>query len=190
MDEIELSELHARLQRLEAGQRRWARRAWAGCAVSVALTAVLALAAAGPAARAGGGWLPADSVLRVRGLVVVDSTGVERVVIGAPVPDPLIYGRRSQRLGTTSGILLFDADGNERSGYLTSEEAGEVFFTLDAAARQQALFLANASGGANLQLWDMEGNAVGLSAVGGPGLGMRRRGQTVLSLPDSAGVSR
>ena len=189
MDEIELSELRARLQRLEAGQRRWARRAWAASAVSAALMAVLMLAAAGPAARAGG-WLPADSVLRVRGLVVVDSAGVERVVIGAPVPDPLIYGRRSQRLGTTSGILLFDSDGNERSGYLTSEEVGEVFFTLDAAARQQALFLANASGGANLSMWDMEGNGVQLSAVGGPSLGMRRRGQSVLSLPDSAGGGR
>src|SRR5437868_3696323 len=60
-------------------------------------------------------------ILRVRGLIVVDEHGIERVWIGAPLPDPSFLGKRGQRQAPISGILLMDADGTERSGYVTDE---------------------------------------------------------------------
>lgn len=57
-----------------------------------------------------------DRVLRVRGISVIDEKGTERVYIGAPVPEPLILGKRFPRGGRMSGIILFDEDGTERSG--------------------------------------------------------------------------
>lgn len=182
----ELEELRARVERLERERDGWRRHTWRAGAVCALLAAVV-LGAARPAARPeASGRVSADSVLRVRGLVVVDAGGVERVVIGAPVPDPLIYGRRSARLGSGAGILLLDADGNERSGYLTSDEVGEVFLTLDAAARQQALFLANATGGAHVSVWDAQGSYAQLAAVGPrPWVTLRSGGRVLTSLPDT-----
>lgn len=53
-------------------------------------------------------------------LAVVEK-GTERVVIAAPLPDPIIQGNRGKRDGPASMILLFDPKGNERGGYLTSD---------------------------------------------------------------------
>ena len=58
--------------------------------------------------------------LRLRQLSIVDTNGVERVRIGAPLPEPPMLGKRFHRDGPISGILLFDAEGNERTGYATS----------------------------------------------------------------------
>jgi WD40 repeat protein len=62
-----------------------------------------------------------DKILRARGLVIVDAKGTERVWIGAPVPEPLVLGKRLPRGGDVRGILLCDEEGNERSGYVTGE---------------------------------------------------------------------
>jgi hypothetical protein len=132
--------LESRLAVLERGRRRTVYGLTGALATWVVVAGGLALTGAAPAMKPAAAEHPsvADSVLRVRGLVVGDGYGVERVIIGAPVPDPISYGRRGTRLGGGSGILLLDADGNERSGYLTSDQLGEVFLTLDAAVRQQA----------------------------------------------------
>jgi hypothetical protein len=62
-------------------------------------------------------------VLTVKRLAVVDEKGTERVVIAAPLPDPIILGKRTKRDGPVSGILIFDPKGNERGGYVTSTTA-------------------------------------------------------------------
>jgi hypothetical protein len=133
-----------------------------------------------------------DSVLHVRGLVVVDENGTERVQIGAPLPDPLILGRRYRRLGAISGILLMDAEGNERSGYVTSDAAGEVFLTLDTVAGQTAMFYANPHTGAHLQMADHDhGNSLRLFPMGNnPHISMTRQGQTVFRIPEAGGNNR
>ncbi len=43
-----------------------------------------------------------DKILRVRGIVVVDENGTERIWISAPVPEPLILGKRFPRGGRMS----------------------------------------------------------------------------------------
>ncbi len=102
----------------------------------------------------GGLRIPDDGILRVRGLSVVDGNGVERVRVGAPLPEPLDLGKRFPRGSEIGGILLFDAEGNERSGYVTSDDYPNVFFTLDSIGRQQVLFLADPGGTPFLRLWN------------------------------------
>src|ERR1700747_1766290 len=50
-------------------------------------------------------------MLTVKRLAVVDEKGTERVVIAAPLPDPVIQGKRMKRDGPASGILIFDPKG-------------------------------------------------------------------------------
>jgi hypothetical protein len=47
-------------------------------------------------------------VLRVKRLAVVDDNGTERVVIAAPLPDPIILGMGVKRDGPVSGVLILD----------------------------------------------------------------------------------
>ena len=128
-----------------------------------------------------------DSVLRVRGLIVVDQNGRERIQIGAPLPDPLLQGKRYKRQGAVSGILLMDAEGTERSGYFTSDEPGTVALTLDAVQGQTAMFLANDEKGANLQIYDRDNkHSVRLLAVGdSPNVIVTREGKRIFQLPEA-----
>src|SRR5450755_4141178 len=50
--------------------------------------------------------------LTIKRLAIVDDNGTERVVVAAPLPDPLILGKRVKRDGPVSGILIFDPKGN------------------------------------------------------------------------------
>jgi hypothetical protein len=124
-----------------------------------------------------------DEILRVRGLVIVDKNNTERVWIGAPVPDPLILGKRFPRGSSVSGILLFDAEGNERSGYVTSDGYPNVLFTLDSLAKQHVLFMAEPQGDPSLVLWDHSNRfnlTVGEEA---PQMKMTRGNQTIFEVP-------
>lgn len=72
----------------------------------------LRLATAGLILLAGGGLVaaahPGPDVLRVRGLVVVDSLGRERVLIGAP----LSGASANPRLGSAEGLVIMDSAGH------------------------------------------------------------------------------
>ena len=165
-----------RLAELERRVARQQRLAWMvlslGVVVGLSLSGVPHLVAQTP--RASG------EVLTVRGLVVVDDKGVERVRIGAPLPDPIVNGRRVQRQGVVSGVLIFDAEGDERGGYVT-EAHGDAMLTLDAKGRQQTLFIANRDGGANLSVWsgnNRNDNYVSVQAVPNPLIEIKQGGRT------------
>jgi hypothetical protein len=93
--------------------------------------------------------------MRVSELVVVDSKGVERVRIGGDLPDAFIGGKRVPRGQQAAGILLYDAAGGERSGYVTFEPSGNVGLTLDSRKQQVASFIAapDDTAASMLQLW-------------------------------------
>ena len=44
-------------------------------------------------------------VLTLKRLAIVDGKGTERVVIAAPLPDPIVQGTRVHRDGPVSGLL-------------------------------------------------------------------------------------
>jgi hypothetical protein len=125
-----------------------------------------------------------DGILRIRGLVVEDPNGHERLRLGAPLPDPVIHGVRRKRSGVVSGLLILDANGNERGGFVTADASGEAFLGLDSEDEQKVLLLANPKGGVNFILTNNDGNSVQLTAfANGPTLRLRKGNQIVAELP-------
>ena len=129
-----------------------------------------------------------DGVLHVRGLIVEDEHGVERVRLGAPLPDPMgSDGVRHKRTGAISGMLISDAKGTERGGYVTADPSDEAFLTLDSRRGQEVLFLANPDGGTNLDLFDRGGNEAQLTVLpGGPKFVLKKQAKVVAQLPKFA----
>jgi len=54
--------------------------------------------------------------LKVRAVSIVDSSGVVRLTLGAPVPNPVVQGKTKERRVPATGIIFNDAAGNERGG--------------------------------------------------------------------------
>jgi hypothetical protein len=96
----------------------------------------------------------------------------------------MIHGVRQKRQGAISGLLISDANGNERGGYVTSDKFGEAFLSLDSEDAQQSLFLVNPKGGIHFDLYDQKGNSASLSVFpDGPKLTLKKARETVLELP-------
>jgi hypothetical protein len=185
MDNQNLTEIRQGLDRLTRRSRHLTL-ALAVAAVALAVS-LAALVLTGRAVRAA---VPVNGVLTLRGLVVVDGRGVERVRIQAPLPDPLVLGKRLPRGGTVSGILLSDDEGNERSGYVTSDGYPNVFFTLDGLARQHVLFIAEPQGDPTLRLWDGAHAATLSASPDGPALRLTSGEKTLAELPAAASPVR
>lgn len=95
-------------------------------------------------------------VIRVRAVVIVDEDGRDRVVIGAPVPDP----KEGKRRSSSTGIVINDPDGHERFG-LGVKADGSVSMGFDAPAgvgdprnRERLTMAVNSSGLAELRVLD------------------------------------
>ena len=110
-----------------------------------------------------------DKILKVRGIVIVDSLGIERVIVGAHLPEPnWSFGYRTASRGeggSVSGVMLYDHEGQERGGYVTDDGFGNAFLTLDSKTQQQALLLAEPQGGASFMLWDRGNNRVNIGVT-------------------------
>jgi hypothetical protein len=133
----------------------------------------------------GSGGGDVEKILRVRGLVVVDNNGIERVWIGTPAPEPLVLGKRLPRGSSVSGIILFDEEGNERSGYGTTNGSSNVLFTLDSLSQQHVLFMAGPQGDPFLYLWD--GNNSARISVGEEtsNLELKKDGKVFYEIPEA-----
>lgn len=180
MDERDLKTLRESVERLERRNRRLTQVLMV-CVLLLGLTVIaLGVSALRPRNPA------PDGILKVRGLVVVDANGVERVRIQAPLPDPLTLGKRFPRGGAVSGVLLFDDEGNERSGYVTSDGYPNVFFTLDSLARQHVLFITEPQGDPMLRLWDGTSVATLSAGADGPGIKLTSGEKALLEVPAPA----
>ena len=123
-------------------------------------------------------------IVRARGLIITDEKGTERIVIGAPLPDPLVLGRRHKRDGPVSGLVIADATGTERGGFVTDDHAGNALLTLDGQGFQTVLLLAEPDGTTTFRLWDRSHSSITMGAWdGGPFLNLKREGSTVLAQP-------
>ena len=148
--------LEHRVESLEV-QVRWWRR------LTVAL-AVCGLILASLAAVTG----QAPSVLRVRGLVVVDSAGRDRIFLGAPVPDP----REGKRISPSVGLTVNDSAGNERFG-LGLHSNGRFTMGFDAPPhtgddrnRERITLVADERGGAYVRILDRRTRAQAFLRLG------------------------
>jgi hypothetical protein len=183
MNESELSRLLIDVQKLRQAYRvqRWLL---AASFVVIALLASVSLRRPQPVMAS---TTDRDGTLHVRGLVIEDGNHRERVRLGAPLPDPMIHGVRYKRQGAISGLIISDAEGNERGGYVTSDQYGEAFLSLDSEDEQQVLFLANPKGGVHLDLFDSKGNSARLAVFpDGPTLTLKKMKATVAELPPPA----
>ena len=181
-------DLSARISQLE---RRWARQR-AAFVFTLLLGAATGIALSSARPDVFAQTQKTNEILTVRGLVVVDERGVERVRLGAPLPDPIVQGKRVPRQGVVSGILILDADGDERGGYVT-EAHGDAFLTLDAKKAQQTVFIANRDGGANLSIWsgsNRNDNYVSVRAVPTPLIEIVQNGKKVFTAGGPDGTSK
>jgi hypothetical protein len=136
--------LERRVENLEAETRRWRRIAGLG-ALGVLALVVLA-----------GSSVQQPDVLRVRGVIVVDAAGHERIFLGAPVPDP----REGRRISPSVGLTINDSAGNERFGF-GLQQNGRLVMGFDAPPntgddrnRERITLVADENGGAHLRFLD------------------------------------
>ncbi len=128
-------------------------------------------------------------ILRAHGLVITDDRGTTRVVLGAPLPDPIVLGKVRSRGGSVSGLLIFDATGDERGGYVTNDatadnQVGNAYLTLDGKEFQSVLLLAEPDGSTTFKIWDRHHGSVMMGAgEDGPFLNLKREGSLVLAQP-------
>lgn len=90
--------------------------------------------------------------LTLKRLAVVDEKGVERVVISAPLPEPIINGKRGKRDSPVSGVMIYDPKGNERGGYVTSD-GGDLGALLTLDSENEQVFTAYANAGSGATVW-------------------------------------
>lgn len=125
----------------------------------------------------------AERVITAKGLIIQDASGTARVVIGAPVPDPVVLGEVGKRAAPASGLLLLGPDGNERGGYLTVDQGGEAVLTLDSADGSAEVFKVVANEDAGASLFVLHRNGAGAMVT-------TYQGHPELQLIDSEGVAR
>lgn len=92
-------------------------------------------------------------VVRVRTLIVEDENGRDRVVLGAPVPDP----KQGRRASPSVGLVINDPDGLERFG-VGLQANGRMAMGFDAPPgtgdprnRERINIVADATGGAYIR---------------------------------------
>jgi hypothetical protein len=177
MNEVTIEDLAGSIKVLE---RKCRRQSWIILAILV-VGAALGLSQTVFKSRAD--VIDADKILRARGLSIVDERGTERVFIGAPVREPLVLGKRFPRGGRMSGVILFDEDGTERSGYCTSDGYPNVLFTLDAIGRQHALFMAEPQGSTAFWIWNGDSSFKMNVDEDEASLKLSAKGKTILEAP-------
>ncbi|MGB2593253.1 MAG: hypothetical protein WBG02_02505 [Candidatus Acidiferrum sp.] len=178
MERMELEELVENLQkRAERLERRQSRF----CAGALVLFSVFLLA----------GWqsvqAPAEN-LKTRSLSIVDSSGVVRFVLGAPVPNPVVNGKTQERRAPATGIIFNDASGNERGGIGMMDDGSMNLCFDDAKAERDCLFFMPKFGN-GIAFNDVNGESraiLYLDTSGAPHFLMRDdKGQTLVSLPEA-----
>ena len=173
--------------RIERLERRCRRFTWLlGTLASV--FAFILLAQLSESARASQATSAApsspDDVLLLRELVIVDANGTPRVRIAAPLPDPIMLGKRFKRGDPVSGILIYDAEGNERGGYVTGDGSRGAALTLDEINRAAIHIGVGERGDSHVMLSNGRGGfaAMGMLPDGGF-LRLEHDGQPPVVLP-------
>jgi hypothetical protein len=130
----------------------------------------------------------ASDSLTVKRLAVVDDKGKERIVIAAPLPDPIIHGQRFKRNGAISGIVIYDSDGNERGGYATSDAGSGALLSLDSGDGEVFKVFANAEQkeGGTLFLFNGKHDGVVLTTHGQPTIEMVQNRKIIFKNPSDA----
>ncbi len=130
MERMELEELVQSLQKRAERLERRETRFFSGLLVVLVVFLL-------------GGWqsvkTPQEN-LKVRSLSIVDSSGVVRLILGAPLPNPIVEGKVKERRGAATGIIFNDASGNERGGFGMIDDGSMNICFDDAKSERNCLF--------------------------------------------------
>jgi hypothetical protein len=178
MERMELEQLVQSLQKRAERSERRQGRFFAG---TLLLLAVFLLA----------GWqsvqAPQDN-LQTHTLSIVDSEGVVRLVLGAPLPNPVVEGKTKERRAPATGIIFNDAAGNERGGFGMIEDGSMNLCFDDAKTERNCLFFMPKFGN-GIAFNDVKGESraiLYLDTTGAPHLLLRDdKGQSLVSLPET-----
>src|SRR5216684_8965965 len=91
-----------------------------------------------PSSRVEAGPLP---LLRANQLEIVDSAGVPRLRLGAPLPDARLNGKIHERRSRASGIQLNDAKGDEVGGLVMLDDGTKTFCFDTPAAEADCMYV-------------------------------------------------
>jgi hypothetical protein len=119
--------------------------------------------------------------LRLRELDVVDEKGRERIVIAAPIPEPMANGKSGHRVREVSAAVQFKAqDGTEQGGIAMSDDGSMIVGIDDEHGQERAhlyylpkrgsgLYLQGEKGKGIVSLLVPNGGASGLEMVDASG---------------------
>ena len=144
LDALKFRVLEERLQRLE----RWVRLSVIGWGITTTLL-VTAISTSTVHARQ-----PQTDKLRVRELDILDESGRERIVLAAPLPNPVVNGKVEKRIRVVSAGVQFKApDGTERGGIAASDDGSFMFGIDDERGHERAhlYYIPNRGSGVYLQ---------------------------------------
>ena len=77
--------------------------------------------------------------LAVHRLDIVDANGVVRMTLAAPAPDPIVGGKTYKRVFPASGLVLYDANGDERGGMAVADVPGSAVVVASDHANTDAI---------------------------------------------------
>lgn len=122
--------------------------------------------------------------LSLRRLNIVDEHGVTRVILAAPAPEPMVLGKQHHRGGPVSGLIIADATGTERGGYVTSDSAdANAILTLDGQGKQTVLLLAEPDGNTLFRIWNGENGSITMGVADNPYINEHQKGTLLFSSP-------
>lgn len=179
---MELVELERQIQNLSQRAARLERRQRRFLAVGMLAAAVPILA----------GWQESQTPqenIKARAISIVDKNGVARLVLGAPVPNPVVNGKPMQRKASATGIIFNDAAGNERGGMGMLDDGSVNLCFDDAKTERNCLFLSPKFGN-GLAINDGEGNGRALLYLDTNNAAhlmlMDNQGHPLVSLPEAS----
>lgn len=137
------------------------------------------------------GWRavePTQENVKTHAVSIVDSNGVVRLVLGAPVPNPVVTGKTQQRRSPATGIIFNDAGGNERGGMGMMDDGSMNLCFDDAKTERNCLFFMPKFGN-GIAFNDPSGESraiLYLDTTGAPHLLLRDdKGHALVSLPEA-----
>ncbi|XLZ70049.1 hypothetical protein ABT364_26520 [Massilia sp. SR12] len=81
--------------------------------------------------------------IKAKEVVVVDDKGTVRARISGDVPEAVMAGGRVAKRGDkAAGMIIYDAEGIERGGYVTTDTESNAMITLDSKHRMAAILVA------------------------------------------------
>jgi hypothetical protein len=160
LDSLDLARLQQRTDRLERRLRFFQGLLVAGVVATAAYAcAALPRAEAQEVFPTAAGIDPASTgTIRARRIVLEDEHGRERIILGAPIPDP----SEGIRISPTVGMMIMDTAGFEPFG-LGLQENGRIVMGFDAPPgtgddrnRERITIVADQHGGAHIRFLDRE----------------------------------